>query len=823
MITLAHDLQLDIATGRSRKETNWKTKETSWQWLINRLSETHRTAETYAEYIASKKPRQDEIKDIGGFVGGHLSGGRRKAGAVLHRQLITLDLDFAKPEFWKSFTLLYDNAAAIYSTHKHSKETPRYRLVVPLDRPVRPDEYEAIARRIAGDIGIELFDPTTFQPERLMYWPSTSKDGEFVFDYQDGEPMVADEVLARYHDWTDTSQWPVSERVDKILQRNIQKQGDPLEKPGVVGAWCRCYSISEVIDTYLSEVYEACADGRYTYKEGSTAGGLVVYDDKYAYSHHGTDPTSGKLCNAFDLVRVHNFGLKDEDSKADTPSNKLPSYSAMLEFAISDSRVVTQVGTERIAGAMTDFADSTDEDEEPDMTWLSLLEINKQGEYLNTIANVAIILENDPNLKGCFATDEFRRKKLVRRNLPWRKVTHDTVYVKDEDEQNLTKYLEKVYGISSRLNIKDAFDTHIDAQGFHPVRDYLNSIKWDGVERVDSLIIDYLGAADNEYVRAVTRKTLAAAVGRILRPGIKFDYVLTFIGTEGQGKSSLIARLGGEWFSDSFSFHMLHSKEAYEQIHGFWLIEIAELAGLKKADVESAKQFISKQEDSFRRAYGRNVVTYKRQCIFFGSTNNRDFLISQTGNRRFWPIDTMVNTPTRSIFSDLTPGEVAQIWAEAVEIYKAGEPLYLSAELEEFAKTVQQEHLEVDERQGIIHRYLDTLLPEDWEDKDVYERRQWLRGDEIQAEGTVVRDRVCAAEIWCEALGGNEKDMSRQVTKDIHNMMRQIDGWEQSKTKAKFKKYGVQLCYIRVKKLDKKQPKKAGRKPVLFDTSRLLN
>ena len=227
---LHYDGSLDIAVGKSRKETNWRNKEMLWSDLLDKLSITHRTTETYAEYLAAKKPRQDEIKDIGGFVGGSLSGGRRKSGAVTTRQLLTLDMDFCKSNPWDDFTLLYHNAACVYSTHKHSPDAPRLRLVIPLSRPVFADEYEAIGRRIAGMVDIELFDPTTFQPERLMYWPSTAKDAEFFFEYQDGPWLDADAVLGEYADWHDTSLWPVSSKVDKLMQRSIQKQGDPLEK-----------------------------------------------------------------------------------------------------------------------------------------------------------------------------------------------------------------------------------------------------------------------------------------------------------------------------------------------------------------------------------------------------------------------------------------------------------------------------------------------------------------------------------------------------------------------------------------------------------------
>ena len=193
------DTLLDIAIGRSRKDVYWKNTQLLWSELVNRLSVTHRTAETLAEYAAAPKSRQDEIKDIGGFVGGLLAGGRRKAGSVLHRGLLTLDLDSAPVGFWSDFQTFYDCAACTYSTHKHTPEHPRLRLVIPLNRAVDVTEYEAIGRRIAGELGIEYFDHTGFQPYRLMYWPSTSKDGVYEFNLQEGPLLDADAMLRTYH------------------------------------------------------------------------------------------------------------------------------------------------------------------------------------------------------------------------------------------------------------------------------------------------------------------------------------------------------------------------------------------------------------------------------------------------------------------------------------------------------------------------------------------------------------------------------------------------------------------------------------------------
>jgi putative DNA primase/helicase len=810
-ITLKHDGPVDLAEGRHRRELNWKNKEWQWSALLNKLSKTHYTAETHAEYMAAKKVRQDEIKDIGGFVGGYLNQGRRKKEAVTHRQLITLDIDLADKDTWENFLLLYSEAACVYSTHKHTAENHRLRIVMPLDRPVAADEYIAIARRIAGDIGIEQFDDSCFRVHQLMYWPSTSKGSEYFFQYQDGPWLSADKVLSSYHDWKDSSEWPVSERYQNVIQQAIKKQGDPLEKPGIVGAWCRNYGIEEVIANELQDVYSPCdVEGRYTYIHGSTAGGLVIYEDKYAYSHHGTDPCSGKLCNAFDLVRLHKYGLKDEDVREGTPGNKLPSFTAMVEFASKDPGVRKLLVSERLEEAHADFSEEWQEGDEPlDDSWQEQLDVDKKGNIQNGIDNIVLLLENDRMLKGCFVFDEFEQRELAYKKLPWRTVEAKDRYVRDADIANLKYFLKERYSITVTTNtIEDALKVVYERNKINSVKDYLKGLKWDGSDRLDTLLINYLGAEDSEYTKAVTRKSLVAAVARVYEPGVKFDNMLTLVGEQGIGKSTIINKLGGKWFSDSFNFHMLQKgKEASEQLQGAWLVEVGELAGLRKADIEAAKSFLSKREDRYRVSYGRRVDFFPRQCVFFGSTNNNTFLRDPSGNRRFWPVKTLISTPLQNVFKDLTKEEVNQVWAEAVTLYKQNEPLFLSAKLQKIAETVQAGYTETDDRVGMVQRYLDTEVPGNWEDMTIYERRAFLANkdgdDDIQPAGTRIRGQVCVAEIWCELLGGTTKDMTSHNTKFIHDIMQHLQGWALTKSTRKFNNYGYQRAYYRVENSEK--------------------
>lgn len=779
------DGELEIAIGKSRKETSWKNTGTTWSALVEKLSQTHRTHETVKEYYGAAKDRQDEIKDIGGFVAGHINGGRRLKGSIGYRTALTLDLDFAKPGFWDLFTLMYDCAALVYSTHKHKSDNPRLRLVVPLNRQVFPDEYEAIARKFGEALDLNTFDDTTFEPSRLMYWPSTSVDGEYEFHSQDGEWLDADEVLAQYKDWHDYSQWPTSSRVSERINSDIKKQGDPLEKTGLIGAFCREYSITEALDTFLADTYVQVSntDARYTYVLGSTAGGLVTYEDKFAFSHHGTDPISGLCVNAWDLIRMHMFGEKDLKAKADMPPSKLPSFSAMEEFASTDARVRKRLVQERLEEAQAKFGDIEFDEEEPIIgnteteysdEWQSELEADKKGVPLVSINNAVLILRNDKYLRKTFALNKFEKREIATRSLPWRKVTKENRYLTDSDDVSVRHYIETRYKLTSKQAIQDGMVMIAEENSFHPIKDYLDSLKWDGKPRLESLFIDYFGAEDCPYTRAVAVKMCTAAVARIKNPGCKFDYVVTFVGAQGLYKSSFAAALGKEWYSDSFG--TIQGKEAYESIQGVWIVEMAELSGLKKSDREQVKHFISKRDDRFRVAYGRRTENFPRQCIFIGSTNEDDFLDDPTGNRRFWPVRCQFTQPTKNVVKDLVDEEVDQIWAEAIDRYDKGETLYLPKEIEEAAWAKQKDHAFIDERTSLVINYLGRRYPAEWKKLSDWEKIEYVQKGDF--EKGILLDKVSVSDIWTECFGKNIAELNMFSSKEIRRIMSGFKDWE---------------------------------------------
>ena len=573
--------------------------------------------------------------------------------------------------------------------------------------------------------------------------------------------------------------------------------------PGLIGAFCRAYTIEEVIDKYLKDVYEPTAtDGRYTYKLGSVAAGLVCYDGKFAYSHHETDPASRQLCNAFDLCRIHLFGVHDEGSRV-TDITRMPSYLKMQDFAAKDKNVRVLLTKERRADVEADFdgVDLTGADgavTEISTDWMADLEYDRKGAIKSTSKNIICILENDPLLSGHLWHDLFSGFDLVKGGLPWdRKATQWG----NRDDANLRIYLDENYGVSGKDKIKDAKDAVFTRHRVHPIRDYLNSLVWDGVPRLDRLIIDYVGAEDNALNRAMTRKHFTAAVARVMNPGCKYDYCLIISGAEGIGKSTLFSVMGGEWFNDSLV--TMEGKSGMEQARGGWVIELPELGSIKRSDVEQVKAYISRQDDTYRPAYGTVVEKHPRQCVFCGTTNETYFLKGDTGNRRFWVMS--VNSDLRihkEVKEDLM-ADRDQLWAEAVEYWKQGESLYLPMDLENEARKRQADYNDEadDPMKDILTSYLDMKLPGEWNTWDIRRRRAYISDpDPLDQSGTETRERVCVAEFICERLGRDMGDKEyKYLARKVGRLMDDLPNWERMGTSKHTQAiYGVQKSFRRI-------------------------
>ncbi len=788
-----NDPLLKISVCDRRTNSRYKNQERNWSWIKERNRRPIRTSETVEEYPKLPKEKRDELKDQGGFVGGWLKSGVRKKGHVISRCIGCLDADNIPAEV--NFPALCRETFAgidwfLYSTHKHRPDAPRYRLVLLFSREVSEEEYPALMRMVAKQLGMDLFDDSTYEPHRMMYWASCSSDSEFVFDESLGCPLPVDRYLALYDDWRDVSQWPVSSRQSEVMNRAVSAQQDPLSKEGLVGVFCRTYfPITAAMEAFLSDVYAPTAvEGRWDYIPADSTAGVVVYDDRFVYSHHATDPAGGKLVNAFDLVRIHKFGNDDTQK----------SFRDMCDFALSQDAVKLKLDSERRQEAELDFSDSA-VSEEGDRSWTTQLKYRGRNKELeNSVWNLMLILLNDPDFAN-FAFNEMTGRVQVTGPVPWSR-PEGNPYWRDADSAHLRILLDNRYTSFSERNIQDCFTKTADMRRFHPVRDYLDSLPpWDGECRVEHLFQRCFEADDTDYTRAVARKVFAAAVARIYCPGIKFDSIPVFDGAQGIGKSTLFRMLAGpEFYSETLSLTDMNDKSGAEKLQGFWIVEIGELAGMKKADIEKVKAFLSTSDDKYRPSYGRVVESHPRQSVIIATVNGeRGYLRDVTGNRRFWIVKCRQKAMERRF--SFTEEERAQVWAEAIHIWKAGEKLYLEGELAAESEKAQRSAMEADDRLGMVEQYLNTLLPESWASMDLYERRNYLsdRKDPTMPKGTVQREAVCNAEIWAECFGRNLADMKPADSYSIQALMIQLEGWKRSEKLKTLPIYGRQRVYVR--------------------------
>lgn len=803
-----------ITTGKSRKDTVWKQTALTIPEFFDLLkTPKKRSEETLSEYLHMEKTQQDNLKDVGGYVAGTLNGSRRKANAITGRCMLTLDFDSIPANMTDKVIHLVEDLGicfCIYSTRKHRPEAPRLRLIFPANRIMLPDEYEPVARKIAAKIGIEMADPTTFETNRLMYWPSVCADGEFVYkDNRKAPCFHVDDILSEYRDWHDFAEWPVvpGKPIDKPLKTS--KQEDPTAKPGIVGAFCRIYDVFRAMDELLPGVYLPCDNdpNRFTYAKGSTTGGAVIYDDgKFLFSHHATDPCSNILVNSFDLVRLHKYADLDENVAEGTPSNKLPSYETMCEYASGLDEVALELFHNRQEQAQADFSEIAPSSAK-ESAWMKELKVSPGGGYQATRSNYQLVLESDSLLRDRIYYDSFAGQPYGIAPLPWggRTATingeEDTLFAwTDADDAGLRGYFERLFKQCNNGKLADAFAEHLQRHSKNPVTNYLKKLSWDGVERLDTLFIDYLGAEDNVYTRTVTRKILTAAVARAFEPGIKFDCMLILCGPQGVGKSTILSTLADApqcygLFNDSI--RTFEGKEAHELLRGVWLVEIAELNAFKGSDVDRIKQFLTIQADTFRAAYARNTAQKPRTCVFFGTCNSFDFLRDPTGNRRFWPVDVSSGGWTEEKHRKLLEDR-DQIWAEARMRYVTGETLYLTGDIEAMARQKQEDHFESDPWEGQIREFIERPIPDGWDSIDVDRRRDYWAGmyQPSMDLKTEKRIRVCANEILRECFMLSAEKIDTRLSKRVNAILHNI-GWQRIGSARKFGPYGSQKGYER--------------------------
>lgn len=780
-------MSYQVHVGKKCTWKEWQAKNFEWSDLMARLSEAKRTNESVREYRKMSKEDKLRAKDVGGFVAGmlvdpdHPDRPERKLQFMQGRSLIVLDSDEAKPDLWDKFKELFPGIrAAMHTTHSHTPEHPRIRLIVAPDRPLSLAEHEIMAHYITGVLGAEQFDASTYEPHRLMFWPSCPSDGVYVFDHVDGEPLRYDSVPV---EWYDASRWPETGAVMERRQRERTKMGEPTEKPGIIGAFCRVYDIHSAIAEFLSDVYEpGSGDDRYTFKAGSSANGLQVFEDKFAFSHHGTDPAGGRECNAWDLVRIHLFGGLDADPDKDI--SQQPSQQSMRELALSLQPVVGEQVRAHLEDAREAF--SGDDEDLIRENWHGLLTLDNRDQIEPTRQNLHIIMLNDEGLKDRIGYNLMTRRIVKMKPMPW---GGEAGLWTGSDLNNLQMYLEIHSKRFAEDKVKGAVEIIAHRKAFHPVADMLEGLTWDGVERAERLLVTYMGAEDTEYVRAVTKAWLLGAVSRALRPGCTMQYMLLLTGAQGIGKSMFLRELAMDpkWFTDRVH-KMDASKEAIEAITGKWIIEVGELAAMKRGidEQEAIKAFLSADSDYYRTPYAPYPEDVPRSCVFAGTSNELDLLHDVTGGRRFWPVG--VKKLKRGI-------PVDQIWAEVMMWYLVGDEPYLSPNIEQAANLVREKYQEIDDRTGMIAAFLDKGVPPNYDTISLEDYRDWY---EEGAKNSVPRTEVSKLEVYAILF---RKDWTHATTMELRTIgkcLRSIKGWEQLEDRPYLRLFGRQRVFRRV-------------------------
>ena len=414
-----------------------------------------------------------------------------------------------------------------------------------------------------------------------------------------------------------------------------------------------------------------------------------------------------------------------------------------------------------------------------------------KGKVKQTIDNAMIIFYQDPILKNAIKKNELTGKTDIVKELGWRRHSSG---ITDTDEYQIQRYLEKNYEFVSDKVITKAMNIVASENSYHPIRDFLERLEWDGISRIDTLLPKYLGADDNEYTREVMRLLMMAAIKRVYEPGCKFEIMVCLVGGQGAGKSTFFRFLScmDEWFSDDLK--RLDDDNVFRKLQGHWFIEMSEMIATVNAKcIEDIKSFISRQKETYKIPYETHPEDRPRQCVFVGTSNNMDFLpLDRTGNRRFAPIQVHAERVEKHILEDEEESRkyIIQAWAEAIELYRnSNHDLKLTKKTEEYLRELQKQFMPEDTKVGIIQAWLDECTEE----------------------------YVCSMMIYREALKHELEEPKQWEIREINGIMNDsIDGWNTITSTHRFAKYGIQRGWKRVTNDDGMYPVPDGVK-IPFD------
>lgn len=756
------DTSLAVATAPNRNSLHWRQGTVTWGEIIGWLDTPADTKEAGNYFLGTlHKTTAVHKKDGPPCVGLH-----RNNIAVVSRSAITLDADSPRADLPDVVEMLLGSAAVVHTTYSSSPDDLRYRVILPASRELLPDEYHVAVTALMERLGADQFDPSSVEPARYMFKPAAQEPGWFKSWVFDGPALDVDDLLEKYD--PDLSKLP--------QPKPHRNKRDPYDIDGTVGAFNRAYEDWQtLIDEYELPYEPAQGTDRWQLVGAASVAGMGVMGPGLVFSHHVTDPAYGQACSAFDLVRLHRFGDMDA-GKEDVPVNRRPSHAAMLDLASRDAKVVTDL----VGG---DFSEQLGD-------WKLDLKLNsKTGEMLDRISNWKIVTANDPAFDGLYF-NELTLAIETSRDLPWRTISNGGATFSGTDREALDHYLEEAYGLLPTVRRRDAVvNTTAMRTRVNPVRDYLESLAWDGESRVETCLP---GVQPTAYTRMVARKCMAAAVARMFRPGIKWDHTLVLFGPEGLGKSYWVDLMSRGY---SATLGRIGDKDTLLTMQRSWIMIADEGYSLRKADADVQKEFLTRREDVFRMPYDREAMAHPRHSVIWGTTNDEVFLRRQEGNRRFL----IVRCEEKVDFTALTDDYIDQVWAEAVHLYREGELLFLDDDESGVASLERENFIEEDALAGVVEEFLNTPVPSDWADMSPDARVAWRQSfaDGLVAAGDSQIMETCSAQIWVEALNKRFGDHRRSDLLEINTALKRVPGWVPLPGRQRVAHYGPQQIFIR--------------------------
>lgn len=833
--------KMPFATARNGKTKEWQHKEKSVRQVIKYLGAADQIELSQKEFNALGSAERAKIKNGNpAFFGGYFEG-RRTSTTVRTRSIVALDIDKKfNGDFFRYMKEYCQYPFYIYESISSTPKLRKWRVLFFLSEDIDADYYEPVARKIAGNLSIiDYVDQTCYRKTQMMYAPVYCSDvidpvNEFIGELDQPFISTAEIMLDLGNDPLNPRTWDKAREEGALRSQNNMTLNDPREKSGLIGQFCRFVGDIHGAITMYSLPYVGSGGDRYSYTNGTSANGFVVYDGgQWAYSNHESDPAAegGHDLNAFDLVRIHLFGDRDREKGYKEPT-KAPSYKAMAEMLTGTADFQEFIAEENAEKVIETFGSEFFDDVEDETSEAparstngkrmvlngrkvatnpaedkrlknklkrfesALVKSSENGQPISNKTNAFTAVNKHPYTAKRIAFDTFTRQFVYRGLKPWNLKDGINATWIEEDETELAVLFEHSHGLKLGYEtLARTIKAAARKNTYNSLADFLENQlpKWDGKQRIDTLFYDAFRAKKSDINALIARKTLLGGLERALNENETYiKGVPVLQGGQSIGKSTFwrLLALDPEWFTDSKID--IGNKDGMSVLSGSFIVELSEFASVKRADRDEVKQFLSSAADKYRPPYGRDVLTFVRHNIFVGSVNDEEFLTDATGNTRFKTVSCPGHPDgAQGVIDLLTQDYVLQIWAEAMQLRQQGESAYYNADEEELTEDQNAAHVAAGTNEDLLEAFVTSPKPLVWNDEDTtpYKRVAILRN---LVAGTIAKDNLeCdpatsfSFDEMCDAL--NIPDSKRQSQRtSLGKAVKAIPGVKYNKKKRRY-------------------------------------